>query len=61
MIIDYNMKPEDLKDKLNNFWLLSGEKINRISREYDPSKGSPVFTVNGKYTSRLCLIILTKF
>lgn len=52
MIIDCHIKPEDLKDKLTNFWVLSGEKIDRINREYDSSKGSPVFTVNGKYTSR---------
>lgn len=52
MIIDCHIKPEDLKDKLTNFWVLSGEKIERINREYDSSKGSPVFTVNGKYTTR---------
>src|SRR6202044_3103286 len=26
--------------------------IDLIRAEYDPAKGSPVFTVNGKYTSR---------
>jgi hypothetical protein len=52
MIIDSNIKPENLRNRLDRFWLLSGEKINRISREYDPAKGSPVFTVNGKYTTR---------
>ena len=52
MIIDYNIKPEDLKAKLEHFWKLSGEKILRIESEYDRTSGSPVFTVNGKYTSR---------
>ena len=52
MIIDYNLKPEDLKEKLDRFWGLSGEKILRIEKEYNPRLGAPVFTVGGKYTSR---------
>lgn len=41
-----------LQGDVDRFWKLSGEKINMIEREYDNSKGSPVFTVNGKYTTR---------
>lgn len=52
VIINYHLKPEDLSDKLEKFWTLSGEKIKMILRDYDTSKGSPVFTVNGKYTTR---------
>ena len=52
MIIDYNIKPENLKEKLNLFWKLSGEKILKIESEYHPAKGAPVFTVNGKYSTR---------
>lgn len=52
MIIDYNINPEDLKVKLDRFWDLSGEKILRIESEYDQNSGAPVFTVNGKYSSR---------
>ena len=52
MIIDYNIKAEDLKAKLTHFWRLSGEKILRIEAEYDNVSGSPVFTINGKYSSR---------
>jgi len=52
MIIDYNIKPEDLKGKLDRFWNLSGEKILRIESEYNQDLGAPVFTMNGKYTSR---------
>lgn len=52
MIIDYNIKPEDLKEKLNRFWGLSGEKILRIESEYNQRLGAPVFTVNGKYSTR---------
>lgn len=52
MLIDYNLKPEDLKDKIDQFWELSGDKIRKIETEYDQSAGSPVFTVDGIYTSR---------
>jgi unsaturated chondroitin disaccharide hydrolase len=52
MKIDYKIQPEDLRIKLEKFWNLSGEKIKLIEKEYDSSKGSPVFTVGGKYTSR---------
>jgi hypothetical protein len=52
MNIDYNIKPDDLKEKLDLFWKLSGEKILKIESEYDTTKGAPVFTVNGKYSTR---------
>jgi hypothetical protein len=50
--IDYNLQPADLSGKLERFWQLSGEKILRIDRHYDASKGSPVFTAGGRYTTR---------
>jgi hypothetical protein len=46
------LTPNDLKDKLNQFWKISGDKIRLIDKEYDSKKGSPVFTVNGKYSTR---------
>ena len=52
IIINQNLKVEDLKEKINLLWQLSGEKINRILSEYDELQGAPVFTVNGKYTTR---------
>lgn len=52
MKIDDNLKPADLAPALERFWTLSGAKIDRIFKEYDFSKGSPVFTVEGKYTTR---------
>lgn len=52
MIIDSNIKPIDLADKLDRFWKLSGEKISSIEKEYDQKLGAPVFTIGGKYTSR---------
>src|SRR5512133_1416367 len=50
--IDHNLKPADLSEKLIKFWQLSGEKIHLIDKQYDESKGSPVFTVKGKYSTR---------
>ncbi len=50
--IDTNIKPSDLTNKLKRFWELSAKKINLIEKDYDASKGSPVFTISGNYTSR---------
>jgi len=50
--IDYQLQPENLSKKLSLFWELSGEKIKNIDKNYDSSKGSPVFTINGKYSTR---------
>src|ERR1700741_3189260 len=50
--INKDIKPSDLNNKLKRFWKLSEEKINLIEKNYDPSKGSPVFTINGSYTTR---------
>ena len=36
----------------DRFWSLSADKIRRIQSEYDFSTGSPVFTINGRYTTR---------
>jgi unsaturated chondroitin disaccharide hydrolase len=50
--INPDLKPLDLSRKLKRFWELSAEKINLIEKNYDASKGSPVFTINGSYTTR---------
>lgn len=50
--INSTLKAADLENKLQRFWELSGEKINLIEKHYDISKGSPVFTVDGKYSTR---------
>lgn len=52
MKIEYRLKPEDLRNKLNLFWELSAEKIRLIEDQYDDTKGSPVFTAGGRYTTR---------
>src|ERR1700739_4173662 len=52
MKINFKIKPADLSKKLERFWSISADKLSQIVRTYDSSKGSPVFTVKGKYTSR---------
>ena len=53
-MIDLNIKPDPalLADKLTRFWELSGKKISLIDKNYDEAKGSPVYTVQGNYTTR---------
>lgn len=52
MQVIYDLSLSELESALETFWELSGRKIRLIRREYDASKGSPVFTTQGKYTSR---------
>jgi hypothetical protein len=52
MRIDSSLKPADFSKQLETFWYHSGRKIESIEREYDVTKGSPVFTIGGRYTSR---------
>ncbi len=52
MRIDSEIRPTDLAPALSKFWALSGSKIEALFRTYDSAKGSPVFTVKGKYTAR---------
>jgi len=52
MIINKNIKPEHLRQPLQKFWELSGQKVRLIESSYDTSKGAPVFTIKGQYTTR---------
>jgi hypothetical protein len=52
MQINDGLQPADFSTKLARFWALSGQKIDLIEQEYDVTKGSPVFTAAGKYTTR---------
>lgn len=47
-----SLHPRTLAPKLEQFWRASGEKLLRMQREYDVSKGSPVYTREGRYTQR---------
>ena len=50
--IETNIKPAGLSEALGRFFALAKAKIRAIDLEYDESRGSPVFTVGGKYTTR---------
>ena len=52
MKIDRNISPQDIAGLLGKFWEISGHKIKSISETFDSSKGSPVFTVEGRYVTR---------
>jgi unsaturated chondroitin disaccharide hydrolase len=47
-----NLKPADLAPKLERLFSLAGKKAVQLDRSWDTSLGTPVFTVEGKYTSR---------
>jgi hypothetical protein len=47
-----DLSPRDLLPAIGRMWALSGEKIERIERNFDPALGAPVFTVEGRYTAR---------
>lgn len=50
--IEHGIEPAHLKHQIKNLWQLSGKKILDIEEHYNPLNGSPVFTKEGKYTSR---------
>jgi unsaturated chondroitin disaccharide hydrolase len=53
-VIDLKQAPSaaGLQPKLRRLWDLSAAKIRSIDEHFDLSKGAPVFTVDGKYTTR---------
>src|SRR5688572_5414568 len=52
MEIDLQLSLQQLAPALDRFWNLSREKILAIEKNFDAKHGAPVFTVNGKYTTR---------
>ncbi|RAK00507.1 glycosyl hydrolase family 88 [Larkinella arboricola] len=50
--INNALQPADFTTRLQQFWDLSAQKIKLIDTQYDTAKGSPVFTVQGHYTTR---------
>ena len=52
MKIDNRVKPADLSKSLDRMFELAARKVRAIDRSWDTSRGTPVFTVEGKYTSR---------
>ncbi len=52
MRIDFDLTPEKLQPKLEGLLALSAEKIRVLDKAWDFSHGTPVFTVQGRYTAR---------
>ena len=52
MKVDESIQIGDLKGKLDRLFELAGKKILAIEGAWDPGLGTPVFTVEGKYTTR---------
>jgi hypothetical protein len=52
MDINSSIGASGLSPQLEHFWEISGDKILSLATMYDPARGSPVYTVEGTYTSR---------
>jgi unsaturated chondroitin disaccharide hydrolase len=52
MQIDSTIQPKDLEPALSRLFELAGQKARLLDRAWDGSRGTPVFTAQGKYTSR---------
>src|SRR5687767_14358399 len=52
MNIDSSLKPSELSASLTRLFELATKKVRLIDQSWDPARGTPVFTVEGKYTSR---------
>lgn len=54
MIPDSSIAPDSpsLRKKLGRLFDIAAAKIRALDRRWDPSRGSPVFTAEGRYTAR---------
>ena len=52
MKINPTLTPLRLQKKTSRVFELAGQKIRAVDAAWDPAKGTPVFTIKGKYTSR---------
>lgn len=52
MRIDSQLRPVDLSPAINRVFELASDKGRRLDRTWKPSRGTPVFTVRGKYDTR---------
>jgi hypothetical protein len=50
--IDSALTAKELLPALRRLFELSGQKIERLEKRWDPAQGTPVFTVRGQYTTR---------
>jgi len=52
MQIDSQLKPDALVTNIDRVCRLAADKVRLIDRTWDPAKGTPVYTVNGRYATR---------
>jgi hypothetical protein len=52
MKINASLKPADLAKPIAQVASLAAKKVTSLDKSWDPNKGTPVFTVQGKYTTR---------
>lgn len=52
MKIDFRLTPRRLEGKTARVVELAAQKIRALDAAWDPARGTPVFTVGGRYTSR---------
>jgi hypothetical protein len=52
MKINAALTPQKLLKKTTRVFELAGEKIRAVAAAWDSSRGTPVFTIRGRYTSR---------
>src|SRR4026209_155521 len=50
--IDPRLTPQKLLPKINRLFELSAQKILNIEKTWKPERGTPVFTIKGRYTTR---------
>ena len=50
--IDDRLQPAALLPALQRMWELSAAKLNSLEQTWQPTQGTPVFTVAGRYTSQ---------
>jgi len=50
--IDRRVSPRSLLPSVTRFLDLAAGKIERLAAQWDPARGTPVFTVGGRYTTR---------
>ncbi len=50
--LDRTRTPQELLPRIDHLFELSAHKIRSLERSWTPSRGAPVFTVNGQYTAR---------
>jgi rhamnogalacturonyl hydrolase YesR len=52
MQVDPKIQPTDLSAPLSRLFELAAQKVRLIEQSWEPARGTPVFTVEGRYTSR---------